>query len=63
MKLPDKFPYEHIVNYDTNEVWVKYSNGIASIGLYDLMNFFYPSYNLKIVSKQKLETRKSQLAK
>lgn len=44
----DKFPFEHVVKYDTQEVWVKCNSSITAMGIPALVEKYYPGYKAKI---------------
>ena len=59
--MKDKFPIEHVVKYDSKEVWVTGVNSITAMGLNKLMNQYYPGYSANIASKEYFEKLKNQL--
>ncbi len=60
--MKSKFPFEHIVKYDTKEVWIKCDSSITTMGLPALMKKYYPGYTGRIGSSDHLEKLKNQLA-
>jgi hypothetical protein len=60
--VKSKFPFEHIVKYDTKEVWIKCDSSITTMGLPALMKKYYPGYTGRIGSSDHLEKLKNQLA-
>ena len=60
--MKSKFPFEHIVKYDTKEVWIKCDSSITAMGLPALMKKYYPGYTGRIGSSDHLEKLKNQLA-
>jgi hypothetical protein len=56
-----KFPLEHVVKCDTQEVWVICESSITAMGLGALRDIFYPGYTIKIASKEYLEKLRNQL--
>lgn len=58
--MKTKFPFEHVVKYDTQEVWVKTHNSITAMGLPTLVNKYYPGYKAKIASEEYFETLKNK---
>jgi hypothetical protein len=61
----DKFPYEHVVDYNQKIIWINW-NGNGQIGLYGIQSCvkkFYPGYTGKIASEEYLNTLRNQLAK
>jgi hypothetical protein len=57
-----KFPLDHVVKYDTQELWVKCDSSITAMGLGALRDMFYPGYAIKIASEEHLKELKNQLA-
>jgi hypothetical protein len=45
---------EHLVKYDTKEVWVICESAITAMGVGALVKKYYPGYTGKIVSRQYL---------
>ena len=62
MKKINKFPLEHVVKYDTQEVWVKCDSAITAMGLGALRDMFYPGYKVKIGTQEHLDRLRNQLA-
>jgi hypothetical protein len=60
--MKTKFPFEHVVKYDTKEVWVKCDSAITAMGIPALVEKYYPGYKGHIGSKEFLEKLKIQLA-
>ena len=60
--MKQKFPFDHIVKYDTKEVWVKCDSGITAMGIPSLVEKYYPGYTGHIASADYLEELKNQLA-
>lgn len=56
-----KFPFEHVVKYDTSEIWMECNSSITTIAIQSLVNKYYPGYTGKIGSKDYLDTLRSQL--
>ena len=56
-----KFPFEHVLKYDTKEVWIKCNSVTTAIGLPALVNQYYPGYKAKIATKEQLEKLRNQL--
>jgi len=56
-----KFPFEHVVKYDTQEVWVKCDSSTTAMGLPTLVNQYYPGYKAKIATKEYLDQLRNQL--
>jgi len=59
--MKTKFPFEHVVKYDTKEVWIRCESAITAMGISSLVDKYYPGYTGKIASKEYLEKLKSQL--
>ena len=59
--MKTKFPFEHVVKYDTKEVWIKCNSSITSMGIPALVEKYYPGYTGHIASSYYLEKLKSQL--
>jgi hypothetical protein len=51
-----KFPFEHVVKYDTKEVWVKCDSAITAMGISAAVKQFYPGYTGHIASEDYLNT-------
>lgn len=59
--MKSKFPLEHIIKYDTKEVWVICDSAITAMGIGAIVKKFYPGYNGKIASREHFENLKNQL--
>ena len=59
--MKDKFPFVHIIKYDTKEVLINCQSAITAMGISSLVNKYYPGYTGKIASKEYLEKLKNQL--
>ena len=59
--MKSKFPLEHIVKSDTQEVWVICESAITAMGIGAMVKKFYPGYRGKIVSRQIFDEHKNQL--
>ena len=59
--MKTKFPFEHVVNYNTQEVWVKCDSAITAMGLPTLVNQYYPGYKAKVGTEEHLERLRNQL--
>ena len=59
--MKTKFPFEHVVKYDTKEVWIRCTSSINAMGIPALVEKFYPGYKGHIGSKEYLETLRNQL--
>ena len=61
MIMKSKFPLEHVVKYDTKEVWVKCDSAITAMGISSMVEKYYPGYKGHIGSTEYLEKLKNQL--
>ena len=55
-----KFPFEHVVKYDTKEVWVKCDSAITAMGIPALVEKYYPGYRGHIGSAEYLNKLRNQ---
>jgi hypothetical protein len=55
-----KFPFEHVVKYDTKEVWVKCDSAITAMGIGAVVKQFYPEYTPHIASEDYLNELRNQ---
>ncbi len=60
--MKTKFPFNHVIKYDTKEVWIECNSSITAMGISSLVNKYYPGYTGRIASAQHLEQLKNQLA-
>jgi hypothetical protein len=60
--MKQKFPLDHVVKYDTKEVWVKCSSSITAMGIPTLVEKYYPGYTGKIATTEHLDQLRNQLA-
>lgn len=60
--MKTKFPFEHVVKYDTKEVWVKCNSVTTTVGLPTLVNRYYPGYEAKIGTVDQLDRLRNQLS-
>ena len=60
--MKTKFPFEHVVKYDTKEVWVKCDSAITAMGIGSVVEKYYPGYKGRIGDKECIQKLKSQLA-
>lgn len=60
--MKNKFPYEHVINYETKEVWISCSSAITALGIPALVEKYYPGYTGRIGSEEYLDTLRNQLA-
>jgi hypothetical protein len=49
-----KFPFKHVVKYDTKEVWVECDSAITAMGIPALVEKYYPGYKGHIGSAEYL---------
>ena len=61
MKDTNCFPLEHVVKYDTKEVWVICNSSITAMGLPALVDKYYPGYTAKIGTYEYLATLKNRV--
>jgi hypothetical protein len=55
-----KFPFDHVVKYDTKEVWVRCDSAITAMGISAMVNQFYPGYTPHIASEDYLNELRNQ---
>ena len=60
--MKTKFPFEHVLKYDTKEVWINCGSSISAKGIPALVNKYYPGYTGHIASEEYLRELKNQLA-
>lgn len=60
--MKQKFPFDHVVKYDTKEVWIVCNSVITALGISALVKKYYPGYTGRIASEQYLSQLKNQLA-
>ena len=60
--MKSKFPFEHVVKYDTKEVWVRCNSSITAMGISSVVQKYYPGYKGCIGTKEYIEELKNQLA-
>jgi len=56
-----KFPFEHVLKYDTKEVWIKCDSVTTALGIPALVNKYYPGYTGRIASEDYLRELRNQL--
>ena len=61
--MKSKFPLDHVVKYDTQEVWVKCESSITAMGLPVLIDKYYPGYKAKIATEEHFNRLRNQLVK
>ncbi len=59
--MKKSFPFQHVVKYDTKEVWIKCSSSISSMGISSLVEKYYPGYTGRIATQEYLDQLKNQL--
>jgi hypothetical protein len=55
-----KFPFEHIVKYDTKEVWILCNSVTTALGIPALVEKYYPGYTGHIASEDYLNKLRNQ---
>ncbi len=60
--MKQKFPFDHVVKYDTKEIWIVCDSVTTAIGISSLVQKYYPGYTGHIASADYLEKLKNQLA-
>ncbi len=60
--MKTKFPFEHVLKYDTKEVWIKCGSSISAMGIPSLVSKYYPGYTGHIATEEYLRELKNQLA-
>jgi len=60
--MKQKFPFEHVVKYDTKEVWIKCNSVTTALGIPALVKKYYPGYVGKIATGEYLNQLRNQLA-
>ena len=58
--MKTKFPFEHVVKYETKEVWVKCDSAITAMGIPALVEKYYPGYTPHIASENYLNQLRNQ---
>ena len=59
--MKSKFPFEHVVKYDTKEIWIECNSSISAMGIPSLVNKYYPGYVGKIGSKEQILKLKNKV--
>lgn len=57
----EKFPLEHVVKYDTKEVWIFCKSSTTALGIPALVKKYYPGYVGKIATSEYLDQLRNQL--
>jgi len=60
--MKTKFPFEHVVKYDTKEVWIKCNSVTTALGIPALVEKYYPGYIGRIATQEHLDQMRNQLA-
>ena len=60
--MKTKFPLEHVVKYDTKEVWILCDSVTTALGIPALMKKYYPGYIGRIGSEEYLNKLRNQLS-
>jgi len=60
--MKTKFPLEHVVKYDTKEVWIKCNSSTTAMGIPALVKKYYPGYTGHIALADNLVELKNRLA-
>jgi hypothetical protein len=60
--MKTKFPFEHVVNCNTKEVWIKCDSSITAMGIPALVKKYYPGYTGHVASEEYLDTLRNQFA-
>ena len=58
--MKNKFPFEHVVKYDTKEVWIRCDSSITAMSISSLVNKYYPGYIGRIASGDYLDGLRNQ---
>jgi hypothetical protein len=53
--MKSKFPLEHVVKYDTKEVWVKCDSAITAMGISAMVEKYYPGYKGHIGTQEYIQ--------
>jgi hypothetical protein len=59
--MKKSLPFQHVVKYDTKEVWVKCSSSITAMGIPTLVEKYYPGYTGRIATSDHLDQLRNQL--
>ena len=58
--MKTKFPFEHVVKYDTKEIWIRCPSSITAMGIPALVEKYYPGYTGHIASEEYLNKLRNQ---
>ncbi len=61
--MKTKFPFEHVVKYDTKEVWIVCNSVTTALGIPALVEKYYPGYTGHIASEDYLNKLRNELVK
>lgn len=59
--MKTKFPFDHVINKETKEVWIKCNSGITAMGIPRLVEKYYPGYKGHIATEKYLNELRGQL--
>jgi hypothetical protein len=59
--MKQKFPFDHVVKYDTKEVWIICGSVTAALGIPTLVEKYYPGYTGRIATSEYLDQLRNQL--
>jgi hypothetical protein len=59
--MKQKFPLDHVVKYDTKEIWIACSSATTALGIPALVKKYYPGYTGKIATHEHLDLMRNQL--
>jgi hypothetical protein len=59
--MKQKFPFDHVVKYDTKEVWIICSSVTTTLGIPALVEKYYPGYTGRIATSEYLDQLRNQL--
>ncbi len=58
--MKTKFPFEHVVKYDTKEIWIRCTSSITAMSIPALVEKYYPGYTGHIASEDYLNKLRNQ---
>jgi hypothetical protein len=61
--MKTKFPFEHVIKYDTKEVWILCNSVTTALGIPALVEKYYPGYTGHIASEDYLNKLRNQIDK
>jgi hypothetical protein len=59
--MKQKFPFDHVVKYDTKEVWIICGTVTTALGIPALVEKYYPGYTGRIATSEYLDQLRNQL--